>query len=329
MSALQVYSNTNVWYEYIMYISFITINCIIVIQIYLYIVEYMRGTNDEIDKLRRMVSIQGQTIEKYNKQLLRLEEESIQSQIYIQKHAQWISGISKEITGCENQIEKMEEKVNKLLEDNKINIDVMSKIENYMLTLETNINKNMNDIYEIERNNVTDICEIERNILSIRENMRMIPDYVLIGYRFEPSYQIPIPVFVPNDIKIDPEMFKTYQMANCVLFVNHFKYLKNMNYLNLNELDVCSFVRIRFTKCIDPNYDNKDTDILTIGHQHMCASNVGNNSIQSQGGHYYIPSIQDFATRTYFKKGLLMLRSELLRMNIKLILNNDFEEFLR
>lgn len=313
MAALQVYSNSYVWYEYVIYVSLFTVSSIIVIQIYLYIVDYIQYLNDKIDKMNRILSQQTEVIEKYNRKFIRFEEESIQCRISIQDHSQWISGISKEINGCENRIEKTEERVNNMVQDNKINID---RMEERMVSLDSKINNTGNDIYNIER-----------SIHEIQKNVQLIPEYVLIGYRFEPSYQIPIPVFVPNDIKIDSEMFKMYKMSDCVLFVNHFKYLKNVNYLNFNELEN-SFSRIRFSKCIDPNYDSNNTHILTITDKNISSFYLNTHNIISDTN-YYIPSIQGNNNRNYFKKGLLLLRSELLKNNIKLVLNSDFEEFIR
>lgn len=291
MAALQVYSNSYVWYEYFVYVSFLTVISIIVVQIYLYITDYIQYINDKIDKMSKILSVQSEIIEKYNRKFIRFEEESIQCRISIQDHSQWISGISKEITGCENRIEKTEERVKSI-------------IEHGISSLESKINNTNNDIYNIER-----------NMLSIQETVRMIPDYVLIGYRYvDSNYNMPLPIFVPNDIKVDSEMLKVYQMKDCVLFINHFKYLKNMNYLNLNELAVHSFHKIRFSKCIDPIYSNNNTDIVTIKNTLLCPSNLG--------------EIQLPSNRNYFKKGLLLLRSELLKINIKLVLNKDFEDFL-
>lgn len=325
MNSIQIYSNTSLLYQYIPYVSLFTIITILGIEIYLYIVQYVQRTNDEIDKMSKIISTHSKTIEKYNKELLRLQEESIQSQVYIQKHSQWISGISKEINGYENKFEKIEEKVNKLLEDNKINIDVMSNIENYVLTFEKNIIKSIDDIYEIQRSNVTDIYEIERNIESIQENEQMIPNYVLIGHRYMDNYNISLPIFVPNDVKIDAEFFEMYKLLDCTLFVNHFKYLKNMEYINLNELD--NFHTVRFVNSLYYRVHDEKNAILIIKNKNLARTCININN--QHGRDFYIPSISDDVHIKYFKKGLLLLRSELLRMNIKLVMNNEFENFIQ
>jgi hypothetical protein len=342
MSSLQVYSNSTNLYSSALYVCAFTIGITIGLKICLYCDEYIRNINEKMDTIRKMVETQTDIIKNNNNRILQLEEEIQSYSNSIKQNSQWVSGISKEINGIENNIqeinenmsiftEKVKENINeifdrlnnldeKCVENSKTIEDIdgmVTNVDSFAMEVAKSSDINMDKIFKMENtiNNLEDACTN-----AIKTIVEATPDYVLIGYVGA------IPLFVPNDFTFTEENIIKYLLfgSNFTLVTSHFRFLKNVKEIKLDNFKVSesSFTFANIIHFMLENSKNKEkiqeNTILNMSHQGLQAGTVN-----------YIPNIQGTNTRTYFKKGLLTLRSELLKMDIKLILNKDFEEFIR
>jgi hypothetical protein len=313
MTAVQVYSNANNYFSIFIFIGSFIIISVISVEVYLYINDYIENINNKINNIHKMLISQTDIIQKNKEDILTLKDN---------------------FTLLTTKINSLQELSDKFREFEK-NIEVVKKDLN---DISKHSHKNMDKIFELTDTTNNKILEItgklscnDKDIYSIVRTLEkvetIIPNYVLIGLKQGPSSSIPI--FVPNDFTFTETNIINYGLNDEIHFiVNNFKYIQN-----LKEIVLANFQnsKIHFTKKLFSTYNGNNKEeynenrIISI-----CAENF-NNVVgwPSRPNPNYILNIQDVDTRNYYKKGLRTLRSELLKMDIKLILNEDIEEFIR
>lgn len=302
MTALQVYSNAVHYSNIFLFIASFIIISIISVEVYLYIKDYTENINNTINNL--------------NKKLI--------SQLEIIKQLS---------NKCDAQSDTIKELSNMCYEFQK-KIEVIKKDLN---DISEHSHKNMDKIFELKDTINSKYSELTSKISCNDKDMgyidirvsrveTMIPNYLLIG--FKKIQDINIPIFVPNTFTFTEDNIINYGMNHIDFIVDNFKFIQNLKEIVLANIQ--NFT-INFTKKLFSTYNGNNLDeynenrIISICEQQM------NNVVgwPSRPNPNYILNIQAIDTRNYYKKGLRTLRSELLKMNIKLILNEDLEEFIR
>lgn len=333
MSAIQLYSNGNNYYYIFISISSLTIITLVIFEIYFYFNEYTQNINLKFDNISKkllaqsgMLLSQSETIEKKNKQISELEQNIhlLTTKLNIlQENVSSLTELSKKYDGMQNKIENIDTYLNDVSEHSHINMDKIFTLENNIV----NINNKYSELKTQLSCNDKDIYHIDRRLTLMEKNFtQMIPDYVLIGLKSGTTTSSPIPIFVPNDFTFTEENMNIYGIHHIDLIVSNFKYLKNIKEIVLDNFKES---KTHFNKILLSIYNGKNRDaynqntIITISPENFIPYT---NFTQNPN---YILNIQDANNRTYYKKGLRNLRSELSKLDIKLILNEEFEEFIR
>jgi uncharacterized protein YoxC len=293
MNALQVYSNTNNYYYIFIYVSVFTIISITIMHLYIYFIEYTEEVNSKIEHISKISVVQSHIIQEKDDN----------------------------ITQLQNKVNLLEQKLNHISEHSHTNMDKIFGIETSLININSNISELTN---KISCNN-KDMYYIERRITQVET---MTPNYVLIGINLGENLRQSIPIFVPNDFTFTEANIRAYRLTDTstILITRHFQYLKNIKDINL---DVFNLEKTLFAFSFNlPSFvdrcQGRENHIIEIASVHLTKYDMNNNLNRK-----YIPFIQDEHNKTYYKKGLRTLKSELSKMHIKLILNEDFEEFVR
>ena len=213
-----------------------------------------------------------------------------------------------------NKIQNIQKKVSiseaKILVLNSLNNKIEKKISELEMQIEI-LTKN-----QINQNK--SFSDLSKKTLS---NEKLNPDYALIGYVTGFSGVL-VPFFIQKDFDFKPESIKKYfkDFHNCCIIIDYLKNFKNIREINLFDL-------------IDKENNNNGNPEMFISGFRTFNSDF-NFVIQSDlllpGNRNYnsILSSTDFKRDRYIN-WLRKLRSLLEEINIKLILNEDFENFIR
>ena len=215
-----------------------------------------------------------------------------------------------------NKIQKIQKNVAisqaKIIGLNNLNSKIQKKISEIEIQLE-----------KISNNQITQnksFAELTKKSLI---NEKMIPDYALIGYK-----RTDIPFFLPNDFDFKPESIKKYfkDTYRCGIIIDYLKYFRNIREINLFDLLIVENNQPEIYISTFKLSKEKDVIITLSADILLSTSNNNNNHISNPN---YIPNITDRNAIQYYKNGLRKLRSLLAEFDIKLILNEDFENFIR
>jgi hypothetical protein len=176
---------------------------------------------------------------------------------------------------------------------------------------ETQLNDSMSisKISNMTNKNCDDILNINREFINIKQS---IPEYVLIGYKNYAQSNM-CPIFVHNNFDfVDIENIRKIFTSGIktTIIIEYLKYFENIREIKLDEFHAVTFQSVRY-----PEFN--------------IVFDVGQVNEFYRQNNTYIPNMQDATTRNYYKNGLKKLRSLLSEMDIKLILNADFENFIR
>lgn len=211
----------------------------------------------------------------------------------------------------ENNNRKMNHSIEKIEQLSRLNHIIETKIRELDIQLTDLYNTQLNHSRSLtnisNRTNVNGDNILKINIEQIKIK-QSIPDYSLIGYNANGYKHARWPIIVPNNFTFDTENIKIINGASII--IEYLKYFKNIREIKLDDFRQMS---VTFESVNDSKFTISISDVM-----------LDNRNI-----HNYIPNIQDASARNYYKNGLRKLRSLLFEMDIKLILNDDFEDFIR
>jgi hypothetical protein len=209
----------------------------------------------------------------------------------------------------ENSNRKINRAAEKLQAISRLNHIIEKKISDleekfkFLSNIQTNHSKSLTTISKQSNVNSDNILKINIELINLQKN---VPDYVWIGYTNGMT------LMVPNDIILDEKTINTYFYCNVKIIINHLKYLKNIREIKLDDFCINTDTSVVFIYLKDPEFRID-----------FCKENFVRNHIN------YIPNEQDATNRNYYINRLRKLRVLLFEMGIKLILNEDFENFIR
>jgi len=236
------------------------------------------------------------------------------SLLYTSISAALFAGIYKVYTYVEERIENSNRKINRAAEKlqaiSRLNHIIEKKISDleekvkFLSNIQSNHSKSLTTITKQSNVNSDNILKINIELINLQQS---IPDYVLIGYNRNGYTAADWPIMVHNNFDFSIENIKIIDGATII--IDHLKRLKNSPEI---KLDNSCGVRFAFTSLKDPEFR------IDFCKEHFDRNNVN-----------YIPNIQDATNRNYYINRLRKLRVLLFEVRIKLILNEDFENFIR